>query len=397
MIYRQFQDKELSLLGFGAMRLPTVGEGDDQHIDMELAEKMFDAAIEAGVNYFDTAFPYHKGESEIAVGKLLAKYPRESYYLATKYPGHQIMKEYNPAEVFERQLEKCGVDYFDFYLLHNVNETSIDTYTDERWGIIDYFLKQKEAGRIRHLGFSTHASVEGLDEFLRIAGEHMEFCQIQLNYLDYTLQRAKEKCELLDSYGIPIWVMEPVRGGRLANLHESAAARLKEKRPEESAASWCFRWLMRIPSVTVILSGMSNMEQTLDNIRTFEGGEPLSDAECDMLLELAEEMKNTVPCTSCGYCLDVCPMEIKIPYFMGIHNELSYDKSMTAAMRVELLPEREKPDMCISCNRCVKICPQGIKIPAILAALDKTVRQLPSWRDLCKKRDMEQEALTSTK
>ncbi len=389
MIYRDFKGKKLSLLGFGAMRLPTVGEGVGEHIDMPLAEKMFDVAIKSGVNYFDTAFPYHKGESETAVGKILSKYPRDSYYLATKYPGHQIMTEYNPKEIFERQLEKCGVDYFDFYLLHNVNETSIDTYLDKHWGILDYFIEQKRLGRIRHLGFSTHASVEGIREFLEVAGEHMEFCQIQLNYLDYTLQRAKEKCELLDEYGIPIWVMEPVRGGRLANLPEHAAERLKALRPEESVASWCFRWLHRIPTVGMILSGMSNMEQVEDNIRTFSGGEPLSDAEADLLLEIADGMKKTVPCTVCRYCVDGCPMKLDIPYLIGIYNELSYAKGMNAAMRVQLLPEEEKPDKCIKCGRCSKICPQRIDIPKVLSDLDKIVSEMPSWRDECLKRDEE--------
>ena len=389
MIYRSFKDKKLSLLGFGAMRLPTIGTGDDEHIDMPLAEKMFDAAIRGGVNYFDTAFPYHKGESEIAVGKILSKYPRDSYYLATKYPGHQIMTEYNPAEIFERQLKKCSVDYFDFYLLHNVNETSIDTYLDEHWGILDYFIEQKLLGRIRHLGFSTHASPEGIREFLDAAGEHMEFCQIQLNYLDYTLQRAKEKCDILSERGIPIWVMEPVRGGKLAKLPEEVEAGLRAHRPDESTAAWGFRWLERIPGVTMILSGMSNMEQVEDNIRTFSGGEPLTDGESKLLLDIAEGMKNTVPCTVCRYCVDGCPMKLNIPYLLGIYNELSYARGMNAAMRVQLLPDEEKPNMCIKCHRCSKICPQKIDIPRVLSDLDEIVAQIPSWRDECLKREAE--------
>lgn len=157
--------------------------------------------------------PITRGFPEVTVGKILSKYPRDSWYLANKYPGHQIMKEYNPSEIFERQLEKCGVEYFDFYLLHNVYEKSIDTYLDERWGIIDYFLEQKRLGRIKHLGFSTHASPEILRKFLERVGDKMEFCQIQLNYLDLTLQSADQKLEMLKEYGIPVFVMEPVRGG----------------------------------------------------------------------------------------------------------------------------------------------------------------------------------------
>ena len=210
MKYVDFQGKKLSLLGFGAMRLPTLGK--DDAIDYALAERMIDRAIEAGVNYFDTAYPYHGGQSEVVTGKILSKYPRESYYLATKYPGHQVLDSYDPSVIFEHQLEKCGVDYFDFYLLHNVSETSIDVFLDKRWGIIDYLVEQKRLGRIKHLGFSTHGLPENLNEFLEAAGDKMEFCQIQLNYLDWTLQRAKEKCDLLAKWNIPVSIALTISG-----------------------------------------------------------------------------------------------------------------------------------------------------------------------------------------
>lgn len=216
MIYRSFQGKSLSLLGVGTMRLPTLADGT---IDAEQVDRMTDYAMAHGVNYFDTAYPYHGGESERVIGASLSRYPRETYYLATKYPGHQILSNgYHPEEIFEEQLKKCGVEYFDFYLLHNVYEKSMETYLDPRWGIVDYFREQKRLGRIKHLGFSSHAGVEGLKTFLDYCGEDMEFCQIQLNYLDWTLQDGKEKYDLLTGRGIPVWVMEPVRGGRLANL-----------------------------------------------------------------------------------------------------------------------------------------------------------------------------------
>ena len=220
MIYKAFQDLQLSQLGFGTMRLPL---REDKSIDEELAAAMTDAAIRQGVNYFDTAWPYHSGKSETVIGKILQNYPRESFYLADKFPGHQIAPAYDVADIFERQLKKCGVEYFDFYLLHNVYENSIGVYEDARWNIIPYLLEQKKNGRIRHLGFSTHAGLPALEQFLQRHGEEMEFCQIQLNYLDWTLQDAKGKYELLTQRGIPVWVMEPVRGGKLAKLPAAEA------------------------------------------------------------------------------------------------------------------------------------------------------------------------------
>ncbi len=387
MYYRNFKDKKISLLGFGAMRFPTVEKNGERAVDLVLTEKMIDTAVRHGVNYFDTAWPYHGGMSERILGGLLAKYPRESYYLADKYPGHQLMSEYKPAEIFEEQLKRCGVDYFDFYLLHNVCESSVATYLDPKWGIIDYFLEQKRLGKIRHLGFSTHASVEVLEAFLQKVGDKMEFCQIQLNYLDYTLQRAGEKCELLSRYGIPVWVMEPVRGGKLANLPEYAEAVLRKRRPYESAAAWGFRWLHNIPEVTVILSGMSSMEQVEDNLRTFSGGEPLNAEECDILLEIAEGMKQSVPCTSCRYCVDGCPAGLDIPALLGIYNELRFSPTVNVGMRVEFLPEEKKASACIKCGKCMEICPQKIEIPKTLESLTEMLSGVPSWRKICKERD----------
>ena len=181
MIYCEFQGKQLSQLGFGAMRLPT----ENGAIDEKQVEAMVDAAMAQGVNYFDTAWPYHGGLSEVVMGRVLAKYPRDSWYLANKYPGHQVAETYNPAAIFEEQLRKCGVEYFDFYLLHNVCESSLPVYLDPQWGIIDYFKEQKRLGRIKHLGFSSHGALNNLRQFLDIAGVDMEFCQIQLNYLDW--------------------------------------------------------------------------------------------------------------------------------------------------------------------------------------------------------------------
>jgi len=383
MIYSEFKGKKLSLLGFGAMRLPTVGE----HVDEAHVARMVDCAMAAGVNYFDTAYPYHGGESELVLGRVLASYPRESFYLATKFPGHQISSSYDPAAVFEEQLRKCGVDYFDFYLLHNVYDKSMQTYLDPRWGILDYFVEQKKLGRIRHLGFSTHGSLECMEEFLSKHGEHMEFCQIQLNYLDWTLQKAKEKCALLARHGVPVWVMEPLRGGKLANLPEEAMAQLNALRPDEGAPAWAFRWLQEMPGVKMILSGMSNLTQMEENIRTFEARRPLNEAETQALLDLAETLKDSIPCTACRYCCDGCPMGLDIPFLLASYNDFRYAPSFNVTMHIEALPQDKTPAACIACGKCAKVCPQDIDIPGALKEYAEKIRQAPSWAEICRQRE----------
>lgn len=388
MIYSEFKGMKLSRLGFGAMRLPLVPGGDGR-VDEALVEKMTRYAVEHGVNYFDTAYPYHGGQSERVMGRVLGKYPRDSYYLATKYPGHQISETYNPAEIFEEQLKKCGVEYFDFYLLHNVYENSIATYRDPRWGIVEYFLEQKKQGRIRHLGFSTHGSPELMKEFLDQYGDEMEFCQIQLNYLDWTLQSGREKYELLTERGIPVWVMEPVRGGRLVNLDETAQAELRAMRPEESTASWCFRWLQELPNVKMILSGMSDMAQMEDNVKTFSGGRALDEKETEKLYAIADVLKSSVPCTGCRYCCDGCPKGLDIPMLITTYNDMCVSESINAKMRMESMPEDKWPSACVACGKCAKVCPQKIDIPGVMKKLAEALEKMPSWAELCRRRDEE--------
>ena len=392
MIYTDFQSEKLSMLGFGTMRLPTI----DGKIDETQLAEMTDYAMSHGVNYFDTAYPYHGGMSEIAIGKALSKYPRESYYLATKYPGHQISDTYNPAEIFEDQLNKCGVEYFDFYLLHNVYENSIDVYLDKRWGIIEYFKEQKRLGRIKHLGFSSHARTECLRDFLNIFGDDMEFCQIQLNWMDWTLQDAKGKAELLNERKIPIWVMEPVRGGKLCKLAEAEEEKLKALRPGESIPAWGFRFLQSIPGVTMVLSGMSNMPQMVENIETFEENKPLNALENDTILNIAESMKNSVPCTACRYCTGGCPMELDIPMLIETYNDLLFAPSTNVSMRLDALPDNKQPSACIGCGNCESICPQSIGIPAIMKDLAAKLETIPKWRDICRERAKEAAELKKT-
>ena len=385
MIYRDFQGLKLSGLGFGAMRLPVLADGS---VNEHLTTEMVRYAMEHGVNYFDTAYPYHGGMSEVVLGRALSAYPRESYYLATKYPGHQLSDSYDPAAVFEEQLKKCGVEYFDFYLMHNVYENSIRTYTDPRWGIVDYFVEQKRLGRIRHLGFSCHGGLDILREFLDRYGDVMEFCQIQLNWLDWKLQDGKTKYELLTERGIPVWVMEPVRGGRLAKLSE-AEARLKSLRPEESIPAWSFRWLQGLPNVKMVLSGMSDMAQMEDNVKTFSAENPLSQVERETLAAIAEGMMDAIPCTACRYCCDGCPMGLDIPMLLHAYNDLKFAPTLTAAMRMEGLPEDKRPSACVGCGACASVCPQRISIPELLKEFSQALDKAPKWADMCRQREEE--------
>lgn len=364
MIYKEFQDLKLSALGLGAMRLPTIG-GDDSKIDVAASEKMVAYAMEKGINYYDTAWGYHGEQSELVIGKLLSKYPRENYYLATKFPGYDLSNMDKVETIFEKQLEKCGVEYFDFYLFHNVCEMNIDAYLDKKYGIFEYLMKQKENGRIRHLGLSAHGSCEVMKRFLDAYGEQMEFCQIQMNYLDWTFQDAKGKMELLQEHHIPVWVMEPVRGGKLASLPEQHTATLKALRPDESIPAWAFRFLQSIDSVAVTLSGMSNFEQLEENIRTYEEEKPLNQQEMDTLLGIAGEMlgKKTLPCTACRYCISHCPQELDIPALLALYNEHCFtDGGFIAPMALSAFAKEKLPSACVGCRSCEAVCPQQIKI-----------------------------------
>ncbi len=368
MIYKTFQDLRLSALGMGAMRLPVI-DGDDGKIDAAAAEAMVDYAMAHGVNYYDTAWGYHDGHSETVMGRALAKYPRESFYLATKFPGYDLANMPKAKEIFEKQLEKCGVDHFDFYLCHNVCEMNIDAYLDPAYGVVPYLVEQKKAGRIKHLGFSAHGAVPVMERFLDAWGQHMEFCQIQLNYLDWTFQDAKAKVELLNKWNIPVWVMEPLRGGKLAKLPEAAEEKLRALRPEETIPAWAFRFLQSVPGVTMILSGMSNAQQMEENIRTFETDAPLNEKEMETLLAVAEGLlSGRLPCTACHYCVSHCPQGLDIPMLLELYNEHSFTGGgFLAPMALMAVPAEKHPTACVGCRSCEKVCPQQIKISEAMA------------------------------
>ncbi len=369
MIYKDFKGKKLSALGMGTMRLPVL-DGDDSRVDEPAVQTMVDYAMEHGINYYDTAWGYHGGQSELVTGRALSRYPRESFYLADKFPGYDLSNMDKVEEIFEKQLEKCGVEYFDFYLFHNVCEMNIDAYLDEKYGIYDYLIKQKRSGRIKHLGFSAHGSYDVIKRFLNAYGADMEFCQLQVNYIDYRFQNADRKLELLKEHNIPVWVMEPLRGGQLAKLTPDELDSLKKFRPDEPAASWAFRFLQSIPEVTVTLSGMSDFEQLKSNIEIFSEEKKLADEERETLLSIADEMvkKTALPCTGCHYCVSHCPQGLDIPSLLSLYNEHCFTGGgFLAPMALSAIPEDKQPGACIACRSCEAVCPQQIKISEAMA------------------------------
>ncbi len=370
MIYKQFQNLKLSALGFGCMRLPTV-DGNDANVNEEEAAKLIARAMEAGVNYYDTAWGYHAGSSETVMGRILKEYPRDSFYLADKFPGYDLSNMDKVEEIFDRQLEKCQVDHFDFYLFHNICEMNIDAYLDPKFHIYDSLMARKKAGQIKHLGFSAHGGLNTMKRFLDAYGKDMEFCQIQLNWLDWGFQDAKGKVALLQERNIPVWVMEPLRGGKLAKLADEYAEKLKQLRPDESIPAWSFRFLQSLPAATVILSGMSSMDQVEDNLKTFQEDKSLSGSERKILLDIANSMtaRTSVPCTACRYCTTHCPQGLDIPMLLELYNEHSFTGGgFIAPMRIAQLPDEKKPSACVGCRSCESVCPQQIKISEALAS-----------------------------
>lgn len=369
MIYKDFQGMKLSALGFGGMRLPVI-DGQDSKIDEAAATEMVDLAMKSGINYYDTAWGYHEGNSELVLGKALPKYERSSFCLADKFPGYDLENMDKVESIFEKQLEKCRVDYFDFYLFHNVCELNIEQYLDEKYGIFKYLTEQKSKGRIKHLGFSVHGSYDVMMRFLNAYGKHMEFCQIQLNYLDWDFQDARAKVEELKKWGIPVWVMEPLRGGSLCKLSAEDSEKLQQARPGSLPIHWAFDFIQSVENVGVTLSGMSNIDQLTENIKIFENIKPLNEDEKALLLEIAKDMtkKTALPCTACRYCTSHCPQGLDIPHLIALYNEHCFTGGgFLAPMALSALPDDKKPSACIGCRSCEAVCPQQIKISEVMS------------------------------
>ena len=379
MYYNDFNDLKLSGLGMGCMRLPLV-DGDDSRPDQAAVQEMVDYAMANGINYYDTAWGYHGGNSETAIGEALSKYDRSSYYLASKFPGYDLSNFDKYEEIFEKQLEKCKTDYFDFYLYHNVCEKNIDRYLDDGTGLTEFLLKKKEEGKIRHIGFSCHGELETMHRFIKKNFRHIEFCQIQLNYLDFEFQNAKDKVEELNNIGIPIWVMEGLRGGKLAKSCLGGEKLLAKSNPDYTPANWAFAFLETVPGVTMILSGMSDLEQLKQNVAFFDEWKPLNDDDIAILLTAAHydttgKSAGTVPCTSCRYCTSKCPMELDIPKLLALYNEHAYSEGgFIAPMMLSTFPENKQPSACIGCGACAAVCPQKIDIPGTMTKFTKLLK-----------------------
>ncbi|MDR3139598.1 MAG: aldo/keto reductase, partial [Treponema sp.] len=331
-------------------------------IDYDLAQKMIDRALKGGINYFDTAWPYHEGKSEIFAGDTLSKYPRDSYYLASKMPTWDAVKTPGDMErIFSEQLKKCRVDYFDFYLAHSFDPEHLERF--RQFNMYDFLKKKKEAGLIRRLGFSFHSHPALLEEI--VTGYDWDFAQIQLNYIDWEMLNSRRFYEFLTEHKLPVIVMEPVRGGALATLNERAAALLKKADPEGSIASWAVRFAASLPNVMTVLSGMSTPDQLEDNLKTMTPFKPLNEEEYRVIAEAAAayNASGALPCTGCRYCMD-CPVGIDIPRIFSQFNHYQISKNrnvFTGTYRYLL--EKEKAHNCVSCGRCVKLCPQNIDIP----------------------------------
>jgi len=362
-------DKDMPKLGFGAMRLPY--KGSESNIDIGQVKKMVDLFIESGFKYFDTAYVYHNGKSELALKEaLVTRHPRGSYWIATKMPMWSVRSAQDLRRIFNEQLNKLGVDYIDYYLLHSMGSGSENTAV--RLKAYEFCEQLKREGRIRFAGFSFHDSADVLEGILKNHPE-MDFVQLQINYMDVKMGSSGRFYDLARQYNKPVIVMEPVKGGTLANLDKPAEAVLKSARPGDSMASWALRYCASLPGVYTTLSGMSDIAQVEDNIKTFINFEPLTKAEEEIIDRSmnASAQSSTIPCTACKYCVDHCPNGIAIPSVFAAYNSLKRTGNKFAAnSEYRAISDGHRAGDCTACGECVSYCPQGIQIPEEMANVE---------------------------
>lgn len=365
-------------LGFGCMRLPILNDNSDR-IDEEAFCKMIDAYIEQGFNYFDTAYPYHNQKSEGAVKRcLVERYPREKFLLADKMPVWFVKENADFKKYFDIQLERCGVEYFDFYLLHAMNKNRVVDV--EAKGGFEFLQQMKQEGKIRHIGFSFHDTADVLDEILTRHPE-VEFVQLQINYYDWESEKVQSrKCyEVAVKHGKSIIVMEPIKGGALASLSEKPASILRQINPNASFASFAIRFAASLKNVVVVLSGMSDFTQMQDNISYMKEFQPLTEEEQQAIQKVVDELIKipTIACTTCRYCVDGCPKKILIPNLFSVYNMLIQfgDTSFLRARYQNSISEHGRADECIRCGKCEKQCPQHLPIRELLVQVSDIMKE----------------------
>lgn len=362
-------EKDVSLLGFGCMRFPM----KDGEVDTELSKQMVDYAVSKGVNYIDTAWPYHGGKSELIVRDIIKHYDRESFFLADKLPLWECKTNEDVDRIFHKQLEKCGVEYFDFYLIHAVNKERYQQTID--LNLFEQLEGFRKEGKIRNIGFSFHDDLETFKKWADLYD--WDFCQIQLNYMDIEHQQGMEGYDILTEKGIPVIIMEPVKGGSLVKFNDEIEGMMKSYNKYDSIASWAFRWVGSLPNVKVILSGMSNMEQVEDNVKTFTDFKPLNDVEQSIVKEVRSEILNLskVDCTSCNYCMP-CPHGVNIPQNFRVFNGHSMYQNTGYVKWAygQMVENGVSANNCIDCGECLPKCPQYIEIPTELAVFQEYLK-----------------------